>query len=92
MASTSFYSHPTKTQTATKDPGQQPFTFTVGRGEVIKAWDEGVIGMSIGEIAKIHASADYAYGSGGFPAWGIMPNRYVSQRKSRSIRISTLNG
>lgn len=59
---------------ATKDPGQEPFTFTVGRGQVIKAWDEGVIGMSIGEVAKIHASPDYAYGSGGFPAWGIMPN------------------
>lgn len=37
-------------------------------------WDEGVIGMSIGEIAKIHCSPDYAYGAGGFPAWGIMPN------------------
>jgi peptidylprolyl isomerase len=27
-----------------------------------------------GEVAKIHCSPDYAYGSGGFPAWGIMPN------------------
>ena len=40
----------------------------------IYRWDEGVIGMQIGEIAKIHCSPDYAYGAGGFPAWGIMPN------------------
>ena len=30
--------------------------------------------MSIGEVAKIHCSPDYAYGAGGFPAWGIQPN------------------
>lgn len=47
---------------STKDPGQKPFTFAVGMGQVIKGWDEGVIGMSLGEIAKIHCSPDYAYG------------------------------
>jgi len=36
--------------------------------------DEGVLDMSLGEIAKIHCSPDYAYGANGFPAWGIMPN------------------
>ena len=48
---------------STKDPGQKPFTFAVGMGQVIKGWDEGVIGMSLGEIAKIHCSPDYAYGA-----------------------------
>mmetsp|Transcript_29214 Transcript_29214/g.62064 ORF Transcript_29214/g.62064 Transcript_29214/m.62064 type:complete len:127 (-) Transcript_29214:388-768(-) len=47
---------------STKDPGQEPFTFQVGMGQVIKGWDEGVIGMSLGEVAKIHCSPDYAYG------------------------------
>ena len=28
----------------------------------------------MGEVAKITCTPDYAYGAGGFPAWGIMPN------------------
>ena len=30
--------------------------------------------QQLGEIARIHCSPDYAYGAGGFPAWGIEPN------------------
>lgn len=59
---------------STKDPGQEPFTFTVGVGDVIKGWDEGVLGMALGETSRLHCSPDYAYGAGGFPAWGIQPN------------------
>eukprot|EP01035_Chromulina_nebulosa_P020767 gene20767-26927_t len=59
---------------STKDPGQKPFTFQIGLGQVIKGWDEGVASMSIGEIARLKCSPDYAYGAGGFPAWGIQPN------------------
>jgi peptidylprolyl isomerase len=59
---------------STKDPGQQPFTFEIGRGSVIKAWDEGVAQLSLGAQARIKASPEAAYGSGGFPSWGIMPN------------------
>lgn len=59
---------------STKDPGQQPFTFKVGMGQVIRGWDESVIDMSLGEVAKVHCTPDYAYGAGGFPGWGIMPN------------------
>jgi len=28
---------------STKDPGQTPFTFQIGMGKVIKAWDEGAL-------------------------------------------------
>ncbi|XP_008811022.1 peptidyl-prolyl cis-trans isomerase FKBP12 [Phoenix dactylifera] len=59
---------------STKDPGQKPFTFKIGLGSVIKGWDEGVMDMQIGEVARLQCSPDYAYGANGFPAWGIQPN------------------
>ena len=59
---------------STKDPGQEPFTFKVGLGQVIKCWDEGVLTMKVGEKASLTCSPAYGYGAGGFPAWGIMPN------------------
>ncbi|KAI9126616.1 hypothetical protein K1719_002212 [Acacia pycnantha] len=34
----------------------------------------GVMGMQIGEVARLRCSPDYAYGPQGFPTWGIMPN------------------
>lgn len=30
--------------------------------------------MKLGEKARITCTPDYAYGNGGFPSWGIMPN------------------
>ena len=50
------------------------FSFNIGKGEVIKGWDEGVATMQVGETAVLTATADYAYGANGFPAWGIPPN------------------
>merc|ERR1712107_258549 len=47
---------------STKDPGQKPFSFTIGQGSVIPAWDEGVLTMNVGEVSIIHATSDYAYG------------------------------
>lgn len=49
----------------------KPFKFSVGRGEVIKGWDEGVAQMSVGQRAKLVCSPDYAYGSRGHP--GVIP-------------------
>merc|ERR1712000_436504 len=59
---------------STKDPGQQPFTFQIGLGKVIKGWDEGVLSMKLGESARLECSPDYAYGPAGFEAWGIERN------------------
>merc|ERR1711935_603826 len=59
---------------STKDAGQNPFTFKIGGGNVIEAWDKGVLGMKVGESATIDCDAASGYGAGGFPAWGIMPN------------------
>ena len=59
---------------STKDPGQRPFAFDVGKGEVIRGWDEGFMSMSQGEQARLTMTGDYAYGAAGFPAWQIPPN------------------
>lgn len=35
--------------------GQEPFTFTCGVGQVIKAWDEGCLGMKVCGLTSKHA-------------------------------------
>ncbi|XP_060901044.1 peptidyl-prolyl cis-trans isomerase Fkbp12-like [Labrus mixtus] len=45
----------------------EPFQFKIGHGQVIKAWDEGVAQMSVGELATLTCSPDYAYGARGYP-------------------------
>lgn len=49
----------------------QPFTFTVGVGQVIKGWDEGVMDMKVGEKRRLIIPADLGYGAHG--AGGIIP-------------------
>ena len=58
---------------STRDDNE-PFTFKVGLGHVIRGWDQGVLRMRAGELAELLLSPDFAYGSRGFPAWGIGPN------------------
>lgn len=43
----------------------QPFQFTLGAGMVIKGWDEGLVGMKVGEKRRLTIPADMAYGSRG---------------------------
>ncbi|KRX02575.1 hypothetical protein PPERSA_11915 [Pseudocohnilembus persalinus] len=49
----------------------QPFQFTLGAGQVIKGWDEGVAQMSQGERATITCPYTHAYGEQGYP--GVIP-------------------
>ena len=58
---------------STKDEGQRPFTYQAGVGGVITGWDQGCLGMRVGEVREIRIPADEGYGQGGFPAWGIPP-------------------
>ncbi|KAM9718847.1 peptidyl-prolyl cis-trans isomerase Fkbp12-like [Menidia menidia] len=51
---------------SSRDRGK-PFEFKLGAGEVIRGWDEGVAKMSLGQVAKLTCSPDYAYGSKGYP-------------------------
>jgi len=43
--------------------GREPFEFTLGRGQVIKGWDQGLIGMCIGEGRKLVIPPNMGYGS-----------------------------
>ena len=40
--------------------GKQPFQFALGSGQVIPGWDEGVLGMKVGERRRLSIPADLA--------------------------------
>lgn len=52
---------------STADHGNEPFKFTLGKGEVIKGWDQGVVGMKIHGKRKLRIPPDLGYGAQGSP-------------------------
>ena len=52
---------------------KEPFTFTLGLGQVIVGWDMGVAKMKVGDKVKMTIPPELAYGKAGYPG-AIPPN------------------
>jgi FKBP-type peptidyl-prolyl cis-trans isomerase FkpA len=52
----------------------QPFDFRLGSGQVIRGWDEGVVGMKVGGQRTLTIPPEFGYGARGDGSGVIPPN------------------
>jgi FKBP-type peptidyl-prolyl cis-trans isomerase len=62
-----------------------PFTFTLGAGEVIAGWDQGVATMKVGDKVMMTIPPDLAYGARGYP--GAIPPNATLQFEVELLKI-----
>ena len=48
---------------SSKNKGRSPFEFILGKGSVIKCWDEGYAGITVGTKARLTCPPEMAYGN-----------------------------
>ena len=51
-----------------------PFTFVVGKGNVVKGFDIAVLSMKVGETSRFILTSSYAYGDDGCKGKGMAPD------------------
>merc|ERR1719253_2016048 len=65
----------------------QPFQFTIGVGQVIDGWEQGIVKMSLGERAILHVPSAMGYGAAG--AGGVIP---PNADLDFDVELLTING
>lgn len=64
----------------------QPFSFTVGQGQVIAGWDQGILGMKAGGKRKLTIPAAWGYGASGVP--GVIPPNSILIFEVELVKIN----
>ena len=65
---------PNGSQIETNTTGGAPFTFTVGAGQVIAGWDQGIVGMKVGGSRQLIIPPALGYGAA---AQGPIPGNSI---------------
>ena len=68
-------------------PRGQPFAFTIGAGQVIRGWEDGVTGMKIGETRRLTIQPELGYGAAG--AGGVIPPNATLVFEIELLDVST---